>query len=160
MATEKFIMLIEDNPDDETLTQRALKKSNITNDIAIARDGVEALDFLFCEGRYHTRNPRKQPAVILLDLKLPKIGGHEVLRRLRADHRTQLFPIVILTSSKEEQDLINSYRLGANSYIHKPLDFNRFVETVGKICLYWLELNEHPPLPEAPKRVIEINHHI
>ena len=145
MATDKFIMLIEDNPDDETLTQRALKKSNILNDIVIARDGVEALDFLFCEGRYSTRNPRKRPTIILLDLKLPKINGLDVLKRLRADERTRLFPIVILTSSKEEQDLINCYRLGANSYIRKPLDFNRFVDAVGKLCLYWLELNEPPP---------------
>ena len=145
MAPEKFIMLIEDHPDDETLTQRALKKSKITNDVVIARDGVEALDFLFCEGMYGTRNPQKKPTVILLDLKLPKINGLEVLKRLRKDDRTRLFPIVILTSSKEEQDLVNSYRLGANSYIRKPLDFNRFVEAVGKLCLYWLELNESVP---------------
>lgn len=145
MATEKFILLIEDNTDDETLTQRALKKSKINNDIAIARDGVEALEFLFCEGRYGTRNPQKKPAVILLDLKLPKINGLEVLKRLRADDRTQLFPVVILSSSKEEQDLINSYRFGANSYIRKPLDFNRFTEAVGKLCFYWLELNEPAP---------------
>ena len=143
MASEKFILLIEDNPDDETLTQRALKKSNITNDIAIARDGVEALEFLFCEGRYSTRNPQKKPAVILLDLKLPKIKGLEVLKRLRNDKRTSMLPVVILTSSKEEQDLLQSYQLCANSYIRKPLDFNRFVETVGKLCMYWLELNEH-----------------
>lgn len=145
MATEKFILLVEDNPDDETLTQRALKKSKINNDIAIARDGVEALEFLFCEGRYSTRNPQKKPAVILLDLKLPKISGLEVLKRLRADDRTQFFPVVILSSSKEEHDLINSYRLGANSYIRKPLDFNRFAEAVSKLCFYWLELNEPAP---------------
>lgn len=145
MATEKFILLVEDNPDDETLTQRALKKSKINNDIAIARDGVEALEFLFCEGRYSTRNPQKKPAVILLDLKLPKISGLEVLKRLRADGRTQFFPVVILSSSKEEHDLINSYRLGANSYIRKPLDFNRFTEAVSKLCFYWLELNEPAP---------------
>lgn len=145
MATEKFILLVEDNPDDETLTQRALKKSKINNDIAIARDGVEALEFLFCEGRYSTRNPQKKPTVILLDLKLPKISGLEVLKRLRADGRTQFFPVVILSSSKEEHDLINSYRLGANSYIRKPLDFNRFTEAVSKLCFYWLELNEPAP---------------
>lgn len=145
MPSEKFILLIEDNPDDETLTQRALKKSHITNDIAIARDGVEALEFLFCEGRYSTRNPQKKPAVILLDLKLPKIKGLEVLKRLRNDERTDLIPVVILTSSKEEHDLVESYRLGANSYIRKPLDFNRFVDAVGKLCVYWLELNESPP---------------
>ena len=139
------ILLVEDNPDDETLTQRALKKSKINNDIAIARDGVEALEFLFCEGRYSTRNPQKKPAVILLDLKLPKISGLEVLKRLRADDRTRLFPVVILSSSKEEHDLINSYHFGANSYIRKPLDFNRFTEAVSKLCFYWLELNESAP---------------
>ena len=130
MATEKFIMLIEDNPDDEALTQRAFKKSKITNDLVIVRDGVAALDFLFCEGIYSTRNPQKKPTVILLDLKIPKIKGLDVLKRLRTDERTRLSPVVVLTSSKEELDLISSYRLGANSYIRKPLDFNRFVEAV------------------------------
>lgn len=145
MATEKFIMLIEDNPDDEALTQRAFKKSKITNDLVIVRDGVAALDFLFCEGIYSTRNPQKKPTVILLDLKIPKIKGLDVLKRLRTDERTRLSPVVVLTSSKEELDLISSYRLGANSYIRKPLDFNRFVEAVGSLCLYWLELNEPVP---------------
>lgn len=141
----KFILLVEDNPDDEALTLRALKKNNIANEVVVTRDGVEALDFLFCQGTYRGRNPLEKPAVILLDLKLPKVDGLEVLKRLRTDDRTRLYPVVILTSSKEEHDLINGYRLGANSYIRKPVDFNQFVDAVGQLGLYWLVLNEPAP---------------
>jgi two-component system response regulator len=141
----KLIMLVEDNPDDETLTLRALRKNNIQNEVVVARDGVEALDYLFGSGAYAERDPRRKPVVILLDLKLPKIDGLEVLRRLRADERTQFIPVVVLTSSKEEQDLMNSYSFGCNSYIRKPVDFVQFVEAVRQLGLYWLVLNEVPP---------------
>ena len=143
---EKMILLVEDNPDDEALTLRALKKNNIGNRVAVAHDGVEALDFLFCTGTHAGRNPKEMPQVILLDLKLPKIDGMEVLRRIRADERTHLLPVVILTSSKEEQDLANGYGYGANSYVRKPVDFNQFVDAVRHLGLYWLVLNE--PLPK------------
>ena len=141
----KVILLVEDNPDDEALTLRALEKNNIRNEVVVARDGVEALDYLFSRGAHANRDPLKQPAITLLDLKLPKVDGLEVLRQIRANPSTQLLPIVILTSSKEEQDLINSYRLGANSYIRKPVDFSQFVEAVRSLGLYWLVLNETPP---------------
>jgi two-component system, response regulator len=141
----KMILLVEDNPDDEALTLRALKKNNIGNTVAIVRDGAEALDFLFCQGAYANRDQRDRPQVILLDLKLPKVDGLEVLRRLRADERTQLLPVVILTSSKEEQDIIKGYSLGANSYVRKPVDFDQFAESVRQLGLYWLVLNETPP---------------
>lgn len=137
----KPILLVEDNPDDEMLTLRALKKNNIQNVVLIARDGPEALDYLFGGGGHEAVSP----AMILLDLKLPKIDGIEVLRRLRADPRTRLTPVVILTSSREEQDLIAGYRLGANSYIRKPVDFQQFSEAVRCLGLYWLVLNEPPP---------------
>ena len=143
--SEKTILLVEDNPDDEALTLRALKKNNILNEVTIVRDGAEALDYLFCQGTYAGRDASRQPAVTLLDLKLPKVEGLEVLKRLRADARTQLLPVVILTSSKEEQDLVNGYRLGANSYIRKPVDFTKFMEAVRQLGLYWLVLNESPP---------------
>ncbi len=141
----KIILLVEDNPDDVDLTLRALKKSNITNEVLVVRDGVEALDYLFATGVHAGRDISVMPAVILLDLKLPKVDGLEVLRRLRADDRTKLLPVVILTSSKEEQDLIDGYRLGANSYIRKPVDFTQFTEAVRQLGLYWLLLNEPPP---------------
>jgi two-component system response regulator len=137
----KVILLVEDNPDDEALTLRALRKNNILNEVTVVRDGQQALDYFFGEGA----SERHAPTVMLLDLKLPKVDGHEVLRRLRADERTKLLPVVILTSSKEEQDLINGYRLGANSYIRKPVDFNQFMEAVRQLGLYWLMLNEAPP---------------
>jgi two-component system response regulator len=140
-----MILLIEDNPDDEALTIRALKKNNIGNDLEIVRDGAAALDFLFCTGDYAERDPNDKPQVVLLDLKLPKVDGLEVLRRLRADERTSMLPVVILTSSKEESDLITGYSLGANSYVRKPVDFNQFVEAVRNLGLYWLVLNEAPP---------------
>ena len=139
------ILLVEDNPDDEELTLRALRQNNIMNQVNVARDGAEALDYLFCQGAYKARDPLQRPAIVMLDLKLPKVDGMEVLRRIRADERTRLMPVVILTSSKEEQDLVNGYRLGANSYIRKPVDFNQFVNTVGQLGLYWLVLNEAPP---------------
>jgi two-component system, response regulator len=141
----KVILLIEDNPDDQALALRALKKNNIRHDVVLARDGVEALDYLFGRGAYAGRDTSVQPQLILLDLKLPKLDGLEVLRRMRADARTQLLPVVILTSSKEEQDLVASYRLGANSYVRKPVDFTEFAEGVRQLGLYWLALNETPP---------------
>jgi two-component system response regulator len=141
----KIILLVEDNPDDEMLTLRALKKNNIMNEVVVARDGAEALDYLFSIGKYTGGDLIKKLAVILLDLKLPKIDGMEVLRRIRDDAKTRLLPVVILTSSKEEQDLINGYKFGANSYIRKPVDFDKFVEAIRQLGLYWLVLNEVPP---------------
>jgi CheY-like chemotaxis protein len=146
----KIIFLVEDNPDDEALTLRAFKKNNIGNEVVVARDGAEALDYFFGTGAHAGRDMRVVPAITLLDLKLPKVDGLEVLRRLRGDERTKLLPVVILTSSKEDQDLINSYRLGANSYIRKPVDFGQFVEAVRQLGLYWLVLNESPPVKGAP----------
>jgi two-component system response regulator len=142
---QKTILLVEDNPDDEKLTRRALEKNNITNEVIVARDGAEALDYLFAAGAYAGRDTSACPTVVLLDLKLPKIDGLEVLRRIRADQRTRTLPIVILTSSKEEQDLMQGYNCGANSYIRKPVDFAQFVEAVRHLGLYWLVLNEPPP---------------
>lgn len=139
------ILLVEDNSDDETLTIRALKANHILNPVVVAHDGVEALDYLFGEGAYTGRNSADLPAVVLLDLKLPKLDGLEVLRRLRSDERARLLPVVILTSSKEEQDLVNSYNEGCNSYIRKPVDFEQFRSTVGQLGLYWLVVNEPPP---------------
>ena len=140
----KKIMLVEDNPDDEELTRRALRHNNIANDLYVAHDGAEALDYLLCRGPHTRRDVNDLPAVILLDLKLPKVDGLEVLRQLRADERTRLVPIVILTSSNEEQDVVSGYRLGANSYIRKPVDFDQFVSAVKQLGLYWLVLNETP----------------
>ncbi|WP_375512612.1 response regulator [uncultured Nostoc sp.] len=140
-----MILLVEDNPDDEALTLRALKKNNIMNEVVVARDGVEALDYLFGKGVYADRDMSVMPNLILLDLKLPKMDGLEVLRHLRTDDRTRILPVVILTSSKEEQDLINGYSLGANSYVRKPVDFSQFSEAVRQLGLYWFVLNESPP---------------
>lgn len=142
---KRNILLVEDNPDDVALTLRALNKNNIANEVVVAKDGVEALDYLFGEGAYAGRDATSIPAVILLDLKLPRIDGLEVLERLRKDERTKFAPVVILTSSKEEQDLVRSYKLGANSYIRKPVDFTRFSEAVRQLGLYWLVLNEPVP---------------
>ena len=141
-----MILLIEDNADDEALTLRAMKKNNIRNEIVVARDGVEALEFLFATGVYAGRDVSQMPKVILLDLKLPKVGGLEVLRQLRVNVRTRLLPVVVLTSSNEEQDRIHSYGLGANSYVRKPVDFAQFTEAIRQLGLYWLILNEAPPL--------------
>lgn len=141
----KIILLVEDNPDDEALTLRALTKNNITNDVVVARDGVEALDYLLGAGKYAGRDTSVMPQLILLDLKLPKIDGLEVLRRIRADERTRLLPVVILTSSNDEKDRINGYGLGANSYVRKPVDFTQFIDAVRQLGLYWLLLNEPPP---------------
>ncbi len=142
---DRTILLVEDNPDDEALTLRALKRNNIANQVVVARDGVEALEYLFATGVHAGRDPSAMPLVVLLDLKLPKLDGLEVLRRLRADERTRLLPVVILTSSAEQQDLVNGYSLGANSYVRKPVDFVRFTEAVRQLGLYWLVLNERPP---------------
>ena len=139
-----MILLVEDNADDEALTLRALKRNNIENKVHVVRDGAEALDFLFCEGSFADRDPREMPQVTLLDLKLPKVDGLEVLRRLREDERTEGLPVVILTSSNEEQDLVDGYKLGANSYVRKPVDFNEFLEAARQLGLYWLQLNQLP----------------
>ena len=142
---EKVILLVEDNADDEVLTIRALKKNNILNEVVVARDGAEALDYVFGTEAYAGRDPSDLPQLVLLDLKLPKLSGLEVLKRIREDERTRFQPVVILTSSKEEQDLIGGYSLGVNSYIRKPVDFNQFSEAVRQVGLYWLVLNEAPP---------------
>jgi DNA-binding response OmpR family regulator len=147
---DKIILLVEDNADDEALTLRALKKNNIQNEVVIVRDGAEALDYLFGTGGYASRDLSLMPTVTLLDLKLPKVDGLEVLRRIRAHERTKLLSVVILTSSKEEQDLIDGYSLGANSYIRKPVDFGQFTEAIRELGLYWLVLNEPPPRRETP----------
>jgi CheY-like chemotaxis protein len=143
---EKIILLVEDNHDDVILTERALKKSHILNTLIVAKDGAEALDYIFGTGNYSGRDTSIMPEVILLDLKLPKIDGLEVLKRIRSDKRTNILPVVILTSSKEESDLITGYALGANSYIRKPVNFNQFVEAIRQLGLYWLVLNEAPPV--------------
>lgn len=141
----RTILLVEDNPDDETLTLRALRRNSIANEVVVAHDGVEALDYLWGEGSYQGRDVREMPAVVLLDLKLPRVDGLEVLGRLRSDPRTELVPVVILTSSKEEQDLVNGYKLGANAYVRKPVDFTQFMDAVRQLGLFWLVLNEAPP---------------
>jgi two-component system, response regulator len=142
MDDQKTILLVEDNADDEELTVRALRKNNVANDIIVARDGAEALDYLFGSGAHTGRDLKLRPQVILLDLKLPKLDGLGVLRRIRADERTKFIPVVVLTSSNEERDLIDSYGLGANSYVRKPVDFNQFTEAARQLGLYWLVLNE------------------
>jgi two-component system response regulator len=141
----QVIMLVEDNPDDEALTVRALRKNKVVNEIVVARDGVQAIEYLFCEGAHAGRDNKDMPQVVLLDLKLPKLDGLEVLRRLRSDPRTKLIPVVILTSSNEEQDRMTGYGLGANSYVRKPVDFDQFVIAATQLGLYWLVLNEPPP---------------
>jgi two-component system response regulator len=146
-AKDKVILLVEDNPDDEALTLRALKKNNILNKVVVARDGIEALDYLFGTGAHAGRDVSNQPQIVLLDLKLPKVDGLEVLRRIRANERTSLQPVVILTTSNEDRDVISSYQLGANSYIRKPVDFEQFMEAIRQLGLYWLVLNVPPPRP-------------
>jgi two-component system, response regulator len=141
---DRFILLVEDNPDDEELTLMGLKNSGMLNEIVVVRDGKEALQFLHAEGQYKDRDPALIPAVILLDLNLPKLNGLEVLKQLRANPLTDCIPVVILTSSSEEEDMVNSYDLGANSFVRKPVDFKRFADAVRQIGLYWLLLNEPP----------------
>lgn len=141
----KLILLVEDNADDEALTLRALHKNRVANRVVVVRDGAEALDFLFCRGAYADRDPLDMPQVTLLDLKLPKVDGLEVLRQMRSDPRTKTLPVVILTSSKEEQDLVAAYSNGANSYVRKPVDFNQFADSIKQLGMYWLILNEAPP---------------
>jgi two-component system response regulator len=142
----KRILLVEDNPDDEQLTLRALRKNQIEAEVLVARDGLEALNILLCAGAYaHLRGDRP-PALILLDLKLPRVDGLELLRRIRANQRTRLLPVVVMSSSREETDLVTSYGLGANSYIRKPVDFDQFTRVISELASYWLQLNEAPPL--------------
>jgi len=138
------ILLVEDNPDDVELTLRALKKCNVANSIQVARDGEEALEIIQCKGKYALRNTDNRPRVVLLDLKLPKVDGLEVLHTIKSDEKTKTIPVVILTASKEEQDIVKSYQLGANSYIIKPVDFNKFVQTITELGLYWLIINKQP----------------
>ena len=151
MRADKAILLVEDNPDDEALTLRALRRNDIRNEVVIARDGVEALDYLFGTGAHVGRDTRVQPQGVLLDLKLPRLGGLEVLERLRGDARTSLLPVVILTTSNEASDVFSGYRLGANSYIRKPVDYKQFTDTVRQLGSYWLGLNLPPsePLPQG-----------
>lgn len=143
--SDKVILLVEDNPDDEVLTLDALAANRVGNKVVVARNGVEALDYMFGEGVWAGRTVTELPAVVLLDLKLPKIDGLEVLRRIRADERTRMAPVVILTSSNEDEDRLKGYSLGANSYVRKPVDFDEFVKAAGQLGLYWLLLNESPP---------------
>ena len=145
MAPEQHVLLIEDNPDDKALTLRALKKAHILNPVVVLRDGAEAVDYILCKGKHASRDPSNAPQVILLDLNLPFLGGLDVLRIIRADPYAKLLPVVILTSSKEEEDLVASYSLGANSYVRKPVDFTEFAEAVRKLGLFWLLVNESPP---------------
>lgn len=144
MSDKKIILIVEDNPDDELLTLPALKDNNIMNDVVVAHDGEEALDYLFLNGKYKDRDSRIAPQVILLDLKLPKVDGLAVLQHIRSHNETKHLPVVVLTSSKEETDLIKSYELGANSYIRKPVDFEQFTQAIKYLGLYWLVLNELP----------------
>jgi CheY-like chemotaxis protein len=146
VAQKSILLLVEDNPDDEELTLLAFEQNSSAHDVVVARDGIEALDYLFGTGSYAGRDTSTMPALILLDLQLPRINGLEVLQRLRADPRTKLVPIVILTTSNEQQDLINSYSLGCNSYIRKPVDYTQFVTAVQQLGMYWLLLNEAPPM--------------
>ncbi|MBI4985203.1 MAG: response regulator [Rhodocyclales bacterium] len=149
MSTKRPILLVEDNPDDETLTLRAFNKNRISNPIIVARDGVEALDYLIGNPAQDAPSLKPLPAVVLLDLKLPRIDGLEVLRQIRANPRTRLLPVVILTTSKEQMDIFEGYTLGANSYIRKPVDFEQFIQAIGQLGLYWLVLNEPPEAPPA-----------
>ena len=144
---DKMILLVEDNPDDEVLTMRALKQSKLVNDVVVARDGSEALDFMFGTGTHEGRDLSHMPTVVLLDLKLPKVGGLEVLQRLREDPRTKLVPVVVLTSSSEDEDMMRSYQLGANSYVRKPVVFGKFADAVAQLGLYWMLINQPPPKP-------------
>ena len=144
MAELKRILLAEDNPKDVELTLTALDENNLANEVLVVNDGAEALDYLYCRGKFKMRADG-DPAVVLLDLKMPRVDGLEVLRRIRSDPRTRMVPVVVLTSSKEDQDLIQAYSIGVNSYVRKPVDFNQFVDAIGQLGLYWLVLNEAPP---------------
>jgi two-component system response regulator len=146
MSDDKLILIVEDNQDDEMLTLRALKRNQIANEVVVARDGAEALDFLFGTGKYAGRDTRVQPQVVLLDLNLPRIGGLDVLKRLRADERTRFLPVVVLTSSKEDEDVLTSYSNGANAYLRKPIEFGQFSEAVKTLGLFWLVLNQPAPM--------------
>ena len=146
---KRTILLVEDDPNDEALLMRALKKCGISNPVVVVKDGLEAIQYLFTFGRYEFRNPEDMPAVVLMDLNLPKIDGLDVLRRMRSDYRTKLVPVVIFTSSVEEQDRINGYSLGANSYVRKPVDFTKFAKAVEQLVTYWVALNEPPPPGET-----------
>ncbi|HZS39575.1 MAG TPA: response regulator [Polyangia bacterium] len=146
-AKNKVVLLVEDNPDDEELTKLAFEASHVMNEIIVARDGVEALDFLFVRGRHAHRDPTIVPQVVLLDLKIPKVSGLEVLRQVRANPATALIPVVVLTSSKEDEDLIRSYQLGANAYVRKPVDFGEFSEAAKQLGMFWLLMNETAPSP-------------
>ncbi len=145
MRNERPVLLVEDNPDDVELTLRALKKHKVSNQIIIVRDGAEALDWLLCAGKYAARDSSVRPAVVLLDLKLPKVGGLDVLKRIRSEESIRLLPVVILTTSNEHRDILESYSNGCNSYVRKPVDFGQFAEAVRQLGLYWLLLNEMPP---------------
>jgi two-component system response regulator len=149
MMADKTILLVEDNPDDEELTLRALRQAKVANEVIVARDGIEALDFLFGKGRFKERDVQQRPAVVLLDLKLPKLNGLDVLQRMRADPLTKLIPVVVLTSSSEDEDKLKSYTSGANSYVRKPVDFGSFANAVAQLGVYWLLLNQGPPEPRA-----------
>jgi two-component system, response regulator len=144
-VSDKLIMVVEDNPDDEELTLRALRQGKVANDIVVTRDGSEALEFMFGTGKYAGRDLSRMPAVILLDLKLPKLSGLDVLQRLRADERTKLIPIVVLTSSSEDEDMLRSYESGANSYVRKPIEFSAFASAVSQLGVYWMLLNQPVP---------------
>ncbi|MEZ4296882.1 MAG: response regulator [Polyangiaceae bacterium] len=152
MAAEKHVLLVEDNPDDEALTLRALKKAHILNPVTVLRDGAEAVEYILCTGRHAGRDPNDTPQVILLDLNLPFLGGLDVLRTIRSDPHARLLPVVVLTSSKEEEDLVASYTLGANSYVRKPVDFAEFATAVRNLGLFWLLVNESPPLQRGGAR--------
>jgi two-component system response regulator len=145
MTRNRIILLVEDNPNDIELTARAFQKSNVANEIVVARDGEEAIDYLFATGSHANRDAKVMPEVVLLDMKLPKIDGLGVLRRMRADERTKRLPVVVLTSSKEEKDIVSSYDLGANSFVRKPVDFSQFIDAARQLGLYWLVMNEPPP---------------
>lgn len=148
--TDRYILLVEDNPDDEELTLLSLRKNNLSHEIIVVRDGVEAIEFLSGQGQHAGRDTSRLPTVILLDLKLPKLDGLGVLRRLRADERTRMLPVVVLTSSSQDADVIASYNLGANSYVRKPVEFGAFVDAVSNLGMYWLMLNRPPPLRAVP----------
>lgn len=148
--TDRVILLVEDNPDDEELTLRALRKNHISNEVVVARDGEAAVDYLFATGAYQGREVEDLPQVVLLDLNLPKMSGLEVLKKVRADERTRLLPVVVLTSSREDEDIVKSYSLGANSYVRKPVDFSQFIDAVRTLGLFWLLMNELPRRPFSP----------